>query len=272
MTLFLAGLIAVSMLTACENETPQTTQSAPQGNQMPEGHPPTTGTNQGQAQAAGHSGTVTETMNTAGYTYAKIDTGEQEIWAAAPETQVTVGDVVAVPAGQPMYNYHSNTLDRDFDVVYFVSGIMKGGENAPGMGMGGMGMGSSGSETPQMPEGHPDIKASAEEANVDLSGIEKAEGGKTVNEIFDNKQSLSGEQVTVRGKVVKFSPQIMGKNWIHVQDGTGGEGTNDLTITTDKTANVGDTVLVTGVLETDKDFGYGYKYDVIVEDAEVVVE
>jgi hypothetical protein len=64
----------------------------------------------------------------------------------------------------------------------------------------------------------------------------------------------------------------MGKNWIHLQDGTGDNGSNDLTVTTDSTVNVGDTVLVSGVLNTDKDFGYGYQYAVIVEDAKITVE
>jgi len=77
----------------------------------------------------------------------------------------------------------------------------------------------------------------------------------------------------VRGKVVRFSPQIMGKNWIHLQDGTGDENGNaDLTVTTATSAEVGDTVLVTGKLETDKDIAHGTVYEVIVEDAEVVVE
>ena len=76
----------------------------------------------------------------------------------------------------------------------------------------------------------------------------------------------------MRGKVVKFSPEIMGKNWIHLQDGTGKEGTNDLTVTTKMMAKVGDTVVISGAVATDKDFGYGYKYGVIIEDADVKVE
>ena len=76
----------------------------------------------------------------------------------------------------------------------------------------------------------------------------------------------------VRGKVVKFLPQIMGKNWLHLQDGSGSEGSNDLTVTTATTVNVGDVVLVSGVVSVDRDFGFGYEYDVILEDAEVTVE
>jgi len=126
--------------------------------------------------------------------------------------------------------------------------------------------------TPTMPPGetHPAPKAAAE---VDLTGIAKAEGGKTVAEVFAEKDALAGKPVTFRGKVVKTNPDIMGKNWLHVRDGSGEEGTNDLTITTAGTLpNVGDTVLVTGNVTLNKDFGMGYAYDVLVEDAQVTVE
>ena len=111
-----------------------------------------------------------------------------------------------------------------------------------------------------------------EQTDVDLSGITPAAGGHTVGDIHAKKAELNGKPVKVRGKVVKFSPQIMGKNWIHIQDGTGDAGANDLTVTTGVSANTGDTVLISGTLTLDKDFGYGYAYDVIVEDAEVTVE
>ena len=126
--------------------------------------------------------------------------------------------------------------------------------------------------TPTMPPGetHPAPKAAAE---VDLTGIAKAEGGKTVAEVFAEKDALAGKPVTFRGKVVKTNPDIMGKNWLHVRDGSGEEGTNDLTITTAGTLpNVGDTVVVTGNVTLNKDFGMGYAYDVLVEDAQVTVE
>ena len=129
-----------------------------------------------------------------------------------------------------------------------------------------------GATTPTMPPGeaHPAPKAAAE---VDLTGIAKAEGGKTVAEVFAEKDALAGTPVTFRGKVVKTNPDIMGKNWLHVRDGSGEEGTNDLTITTAGTLpNIGDTVVVTGNVTLNKDFGMGYAYDVLIEDAQVAVE
>ena len=124
---------------------------------------------------------------------------------------------------------------------------------------------------PPAAEPHPMPAAPAED--VDLSGIAKADGGKTVAEVFAEKDQLAGQQVVLRGKVVKSNPGIMGKNWIHVRDGSGAEGTNDLTVTTTGTEpGVGDLVLVKGPVSLNRDLGMGYVYDVIVEDAEVTIE
>lgn len=130
-------------------------------------------------------------------------------------------------------------------------------------------------ETPPagMPEGHPMVATPAQD--VDLSGIARAEGGKTVAEIYAERAELAGQTVAVRGKVVKANANIMGMNWLHVRDGSGAEGTNDLTITTAAAVpvpNVGDTVVVTGAVVIDKDLGMGYQYPVLIEGAAVTVE
>lgn len=214
------------------------------------------------------SGTVVETMDTAGYTYLKVKTADAEVWAAAPQFPVKVGDSVMIPQGTPMPNYHSNTLNRDFDVVYFVSNVLVAGadmalnpqcdEEGHDHGATGMGMGHQ--------------KPATAAVEVDFSNLAKPEGGYTVAEVFAQKDALATKEVTLRAKVVKFSPKIMKTNWIHLQDGTGEAGTNDLTITTDGEAAVGDTVLVKGILDLNQDFGYGYKYDVIIQKASVTVE
>lgn len=124
-----------------------------------------------------------------------------------------------------------------------------------------------------MPAGveHPAVKPTAE---INLTGIAKAEGGKTIAEVYAGKDALAGTKVTVRGKVVKTNSGIMGKDWLHVRDGSGADGTNDLTVTTPPGTlpKVGDTVVVTGTVVLNKDFGMGYKYPVMLEDAEVKVE
>jgi len=161
-----------------------------------------------------------------------------------------------------MQDFHSSALDRDFDVVYFVDGIRTGGAS------------SARATGDELPMGHPSIGSGDADA---ASGIEPGEvepltGGQRIGDLVANRDDFVGRTVSFRGTVVKYNANIMGTNWLHVQDGTGEAGGNDLTVTTDASVRVGDVVVVRGELHTDKDFGFGYAYDVIVEDAEVTVE
>jgi hypothetical protein len=103
--------------------------------------------------------------------------------------------------------------------------------------------------------------------------VEKAKGADacTVSETYENAGKLDKKTVVVRGKVVKVSKGIMGKNWVHLQDGSGdgGKGTNNLVVTSQDVPVVGDVVTAKGTLYKDKDFGAGYLYKVIVEEATV---
>lgn len=200
-------------------------------------------------------GKVAETMNAAGYTYFLVDTGSRKAWVAATEVALKVGDKVSVPDAMPMANYHSKTLNRTFDVVYFASRVAVNGRPA-----------ATTTPTPAAPA------ASRPGPTVDLANIARAPGGQTVAEVHAAGAKFAGKKITIRARVVKYNGGILGKNWLHIRDGSGTEGTNDLTVTTQARAKVGDLVLVTGVLATNRDFGGGYKYPLIVEDAQVAVE
>jgi hypothetical protein len=100
--------------------------------------------------------------------------------------------------------------------------------------------------------------------------IAPCEGCITISKLLAEKKSFSGKTIKVTGQVTKFLPQIMGKNWIHLQDGTEFEGGFDLTITTDKQVNVGDKITFEGKITLDKDFGYGYFYAVLMEEGKIV--
>jgi hypothetical protein len=108
---------------------------------------------------------------------------------------------------------------------------------------------------------------------VDVSGIERPEGGKTVGEIWQAKDALAGQVVTLRGKVVKCTSGVMGRNWVHLRDGTTGPGgVAELTLTTNVDVEEGSTILARGTVAVGKDFGSGYKYDLLIEDASITVE
>ena len=207
---------------------------------------PACGKEETSAQPTGphpDEGKVLEKIDVPNYTYIRTVRLGKEIWVAAPTTVVEVGDQVIVPEGMPQRNYHSETLNRTFDRLYMVSGVQVVGREQPSMPSGQPG------GMPGMPEGHPPIgpegqlggEAPATASTPDQhtkpgkvtieTKTEKAEGGCSVAEIFASKADLKDKMVILRGKVVKFNPEIMGKNWLHVQDGSGEAGSNDITVT-----------------------------------------
>lgn len=135
-------------------------------------------------------------------------------------------------------------------------------------------MGGGEGMPPQMgtPQGHPPVGVGSTASSVEPGSIPVAEGGVTIADLYERRAELVGQTVKVRGKIVKATAGVMGANWYHLQDGTGAPGTNDLTVTSDGPAKAGDVVVIAGTLATDKDFGMGYTYDVIVEKATLTTE
>lgn len=209
------------------------------------------------------SGVVLETTNASRYTYVRIDTGTAKLWAAGPAVAVKSGERVTLRNGLFNTNFYSATLKKTFEEIYFVEKIVPAGAAA------------AGTDAPHaaagLPHGHPTMGApgTAAPTNLVIAVIRQPDGGKSIAEVWAQKAQLGGKSVVVRGKVVKSLPNILGRTWLHLRDGTGAEGQNDLTVTTKASAAVGDVVTVTGIVATDKDFGGGYKYAVIVEDATV---
>lgn len=193
-------------------------------------------------------GTVVETMDAAGYTYAKLDSGTAQIWVAGPETKLAVGTKIGATTGTLMAGFRSTTLNRTFDEIYFIASFPIAGAAPPN---------PHASGAVATPTTKPAPMTTSEK-------IEAAPGGQTVAQVIAGAATLAGKAVVVRGKVVKVNNQILGHNWLHIQDGSG-----DLTVTSDATAALGDVVVVRGTVATNKDFGAGYKYAVLVENAAV---
>jgi hypothetical protein len=258
----LISVLAVTTLVltaiSCEKKTASpapatgTAQAA-----VPPGHPGSTevmpGVNVVPAEGK-LTGEVLEAVDARSFTYIRLKTAEGERWAAVNRADVKVGSTITVETRMRSDKFESAHLKRTFENVYF--GNIEGAAPA-GDGAGMMGGHSMSPETPEAPLA-PVSVAKAEGAN-----------GRTVGEIWTGKDSLNGKPVVVRGQVVKFLANIMGKNWIHLRDGSGAAGTNDLTITTADSAKVGDVVVVSGTVKTNADFGAGYNYEVIVENAKV---
>ena len=270
------SIIFVFGLTACSQDKPKeqanTTPPTSEQQQAP-------GVEAVAPTAAPVTGKVMETVDATGYTYFKVATDAGEKWVAVNQTPIKVGDEVTYMDGMVMQNFFSKTLDRTFPEIVFSSGLV-GDEAAP---LETPPAGSAGaesfskalnSESPFSAPPGAEMLTGSKKAAVPFAEIkvEKAPGENsyTVEEIFSKAAELNGKSVVVRGKVMKVSPRIMGRNWIHIQDGTGSPdaNTHDLVITTSLEPDAAwDIITMEGILAANKDFGSGYSYAALIEDA-----
>jgi hypothetical protein len=196
---------------------------------------------------------VTEVIQATNYTYLKVNENMAERWVAVTKQEINVGDVFYYDGALQMNNFKSKDLDRTFDEIYFVTQISK---------------------TPivreKMGSGMPAHSGKIETQKLSSITLEKSANEITLASIFEKRDEFAAKEFEIRGIVVKVNKQVMGKNWIHIQDGTDFNSDFDLTITTQDLAEMGDEVTFKGKISVNKDFGSGYRYDVIMEDAVLV--
>ncbi len=192
-----------------------------------------------------HTVEVLEVVQAPSYTYLRVKEAGKEMWLATVKEDLAVGSKYSFSDALEMTNFTSKELNRNFPVIYFVSDAD----------------GSSASEPAQAPMtmGKPKV-----EQGTDVV-IPQNAGGVSIGELYKNRNNYSGKKIKVKGKVVKVNPEVMDRNWVHLQDGTKDGEYFDLTVTTMEKANVGDVIEFEGTIVLNKDFGAGYIYELIME-------
>ena len=233
-----------------EEEKPQQQQAQPQQQVQP----PQQVQPQQQAHAGVNmrTGVVQEVLQATSYTYLNVKEDDRDSWIAVTKRETKVGETVSFSAGLEMKNFESKDLQRKFESI-FVHSIVRGEPRRAGTAHGPM-------EAPRR------TKPALEKKEI---SIEPAEGGITIAELLANTDTYAGKAVRIKGQVTKVNRAILGKNWVHLQDGTDASGKFDLTITTQEQANVGDVVTFEGTIVLNKDFGAGYVYEVLMEEAKL---
>jgi hypothetical protein len=198
-------------------------------------------------------GEVLEVKDVDNYTYLRLKTESGEVWSAVASAQVKKGATVTIENAEQMDNFESKTLKKTFPKIFFGSLAA-----APG------------AVAAQVTAAHSSV------SKADFTGdikVPKATGpqARTVAEIISKSAELKDKTVLLHARVVKYNSAVMGKNWLHLRDGSGSaaDATNDLLATSAETAKVGDIVLLSGTVRRDKDFGSGYAYKVLIEDAKL---
>jgi starvation-inducible outer membrane lipoprotein len=205
-------------------------------------------------------GKVLETLDVETYTYIRLESDGRELWLATSPVQVEQGDTVRFSGGVMMTDFHGASLDRTFDQILFVGKIELIGSNS-------------------MPEAAPPLATTDPHAGLDLGPdpapgaddapviVEIPEDGVSIAQLLADPGKFAGQQVRLRGTVIKVNDNIMGKSWVTLQDGTGVEPENQLTATTGQPVTVGDIVTLTAMVQTNVDLGFGYEYEILLEDA-----
>lgn len=198
-----------------------------------------------------HQVVAEEIIQTSKYTYVLVSEDERGYWIAIPKADVTEEETYFWSEGSEMANFTSNELSRTFPSIFFVQDF---------------------TDQPIIEGSNPATVVTGNKPQIiKLEGIDvpKAEGGITIEELYANPSDFNGKTVKINGMVVKFLPGIMNRNWVHLQDGTKNGDNFDLTVTTQALVNTGEVVTFEGVIAVDKDFGAGYFYPVIMEEAVV---
>ena len=218
------------------------------------------------------SGKVVETMDGGGYTYVLLKGAKETVWVAAPLMKVAVGQELTLIPGFEMKNFNSKGLNRKFDRVIFSAGVAnaQGVKLSPqAIKMAHQGVPNAVQNSP--PAGKAEVTKVVRPIPVTIKQIKKAKGPNayTIAQLYAKKTKLEKKPVVVRGRVVKVSPRILKRNWVHIQDGSGTEAkkNNNLIITTKDLPKVGQLVTARGTLYNNMDFGSGYRYGLLIEGA-----
>jgi len=197
--------------------------------------------------------TAEEVIQTSNYTYIRMSEDEKENWIAIAKSEIEKGKTYYYIPGVEMNDFVSKELNRTFPVILFVDKF---------------------SAEPITLKISVADSTKGKQAAVAKEGIkvDPAQGGITIAELYANKDKYAGQTIKIRGEVVKFSAEIMNTNWVHLQDGTNSNGSFDLTFTTKDVTKVGDVVTFEGTVSINKDFGAGYFYPVIVENAKLLTQ
>jgi hypothetical protein len=214
------------------------------------------------APALESTGIVQSSQDVSNYTYLEIKGKDTVYWAAVPKTVINKGDTVELVSPTLMQNFEAKTLGRKFDKIIFAGGVIVNGKTpdvaTPAD--------QKASEVPQKQKDQVadvSMHMQADKA-IDASDVKKADTGVTIADILAKSAAYTDKKVVLRGKVVKFLPEIMKKNWLHLKDASVKD--KDIVATTQENFKVGDVVVVEGTVKTNQDFGFGYKYDVLLDE------
>lgn len=234
--LFLTGILMVAcnskptVVEAVSTESTQTSPASPDNTES-------------------HKVKVDEVLQTKKYTYLRVTEGTSNYWIAISKAEVAIGDMCIYTGGLKMHGFKSTELDRIFEELLLVSNISRAGDNGVKSLFESM------------------VDKEKEPTPTSNQKIKEVKGAIKISDLLANPKKYEGKEIIVTGRCTKINHQIMGRNWIHIEDGSGKN--QELTITTQDVLQLGEVGVFEGTISLDKDFGAGYRYEIIMENAKL---
>lgn len=196
-----------------------------------------------------HTVVALEALPTTKYVYVRVKEGEEEFWIATTLQEIAIGKSYFFRGGLMKTDFVSKEYGRTFDKLFLVSQLVPSDHGGSNTGAGPAATGATPSTSTPLPQ-------------VDVPGSTR------ISEIVGDPKRFAGKTLQVNGTCTKVNPNIMGRNWIHVKEG--GKSGQELVITTNDMVAEGQSVTMIGTVTVDKDFGAGYRYDVLLEGGRLV--
>jgi hypothetical protein len=216
-----------------------------------------------------HEVVVKEVLQTNQFIYVRAIENQEEVWLALPGMNVIAGQTYYYRDGFRLTDFESKDLKRKFPVIYYIETLSTSPDllsaDTLTAGVQALSHHNANVDTAEAPAYT--AKVSIEKVDVELPAELP---GTKIADLYADARKYEGKTVKVYGKITKYNPKILGNNWIHIQDGSEFNGKFDLTATTSAEFSVGTTVWLEGTISLNRDFGYGYKYDILLENARLL--
>jgi len=205
-----------------------------------------------------HTVVVNEVLPTSRYAYLNVKEGEKKFWVATRNQNIEKGKRYFYKGGLLKTNFESKEYNRVFDTIYLVSNLVE--ENH-----------SNKAGSLNKSKAKP-IKNTGDKVVIPTHTEEIIEhkGSIKIADLVKDPKKYEGKTIQVSGKCVKVNPGIMERNWIHLKDGS--KDDFDLVVTSDTYVPEGSVITVKALVSLNKDFGAGYKYDLILENGLVTIK
>ncbi len=206
-----------------------------------------------------HKVVVQEVLQANRYVYLNVkEDGNRRFWIATRKQEAHKGAVYFYRRPLLKTNFESKEYNRVFDTIYLVSNLVSQDHSKHGVAQ----------NLPNTPT--PNIKNNTTKEDIPTHTDKEIEhkGTIKISELLKDPKKYEGHTIQLSGKCVKVNPNIMERNWLHIQDGS--KNNFDLVVTSNTFVPEGSDITIRGVVSLHRDFGAGYKYDLIIENGTLV--